>query len=344
MSKIRVAFMGFRHAHIMDVYNRLQNRDDAEIVGACEEDETTRRKISDDGKVKITHRSFEAMLAEVPSDAIAVGDYYGKRGKIMIRALECSRHVIGDKPICTSLEELSTIETMARTKRPAGGLAVGCQLDMRDSAVSTAARSVIQAGEIGEVHAISFGGQHPLMYGSRAGWYFEPGKHGGTINDIAIHAVNVLPRITGLKFTQVNSARNWNARLKEVPHFKDGAQMMLTMNNGCGVLGDVSYLMPDSCGYKNPLYWRMIFWGSAGVLDVAVVGGVVTLHKNGENAPRVIPLPEVKPGKYLESFLNEIKGVRQPDELGSAEVIESARTTLTIQHAADNQLTNLVLA
>jgi predicted dehydrogenase len=275
MSKIRVAFMGFRHGHIRDVYRRLQKRDDAEIVAACEEDEPTRRTLAAENTFKITHASFNAMLSEVSADVIAVGDYYGKRGRILIQALEHGCHVISDKPICTSLEELDEIGKLAAAKR----LAVGCQLDQRDSAASTAARTAIQAGEIGEVHAVSFGGQHPLMFGTRPGWYFEPGKHGGTINDIAIHAINTIAWITGRRFTMVNSARNWNARLKEVPHFKDAAQMMLTMDNGCGVLGDVSYLIPDSFGYGHPLYWRFLFWGSAGMLDIA--SGKVALYKNG---------------------------------------------------------------
>ena len=154
MSKIRVAFMGFRHGHIGDVYRRIQNRDDAEIVAACEEDEPTRRKLAAEGAFKITHASFDAMLAEVPADVIAVGDYYGKRGRILIQALEHGCHVISDKPVCTSLEEMDQIEKLASAKR----LVVGCQLDLRDGAVTAAARVAIQAGEIGEVHAITFGG------------------------------------------------------------------------------------------------------------------------------------------------------------------------------------------
>ncbi|MEZ4683286.1 MAG: hypothetical protein R2932_54665 [Caldilineaceae bacterium] len=54
-------------------------------------------------------------------------------------------------------------------------------------------RNLIRSGLIGEIHAINFGGQHPLMLDTRAAWYFEPGKHGGTINDIAIHAVDAIP-------------------------------------------------------------------------------------------------------------------------------------------------------
>ena len=338
MSKIHVAFMGFRHGHIGDVYRRIQKRDDAEIVAACEEDEATRRTLSAEGTFKITHNSFEAMLAEVPADVIAVGDYYGKRGRILIQALEHGCHVISDKPVCTSLKELDQIEKLAAAK----SLVVGCQLDLRDCAASTAARMAIKAGEIGEVHAISFGGQHSLMFGTRPGWYFEPGKHGGTINDIAIHAINSIPWITGRRFTLINSARNWNARLKEVPHFKDAAQMMLTMDNGCGVLGDVSYLMPDNFGGKIPLYWHFLFWGNTGVLDIT--SGSVTLYEKGEKTPRIVPLPTVQPGQYLESFLNEIKGTRQPDDLSTQEVLASARITLMIQRAADDQTTNQPLA
>lgn len=142
MRKIRVAFMGFRHGHIGDVYHRLQKRDDAEIVAACEEDEATRRTLAAEGAFKITHASFEAMLAEAPADVIAVGDYYGKRGRILIQSLEHGCHVISDKPICTSLKELDQIKKLAAAKR----LVVGCQLDQRDDAASTAARMAIHAG------------------------------------------------------------------------------------------------------------------------------------------------------------------------------------------------------
>ena len=33
---------------------------------------------------------------------------------------------------------------------------------------------------------------------------------------------------------------------------KDTAQLVLTMDNGCGVLGDVSYFMPDGFGHSLP--------------------------------------------------------------------------------------------
>ncbi len=68
----------------------------------------------------------------------------------------------------------------------------------------------------------------------------EEGKHGGTINDIAVHALDLIPWITGHKFKRIVAARCWNALAKRCPHFKDAAQLMLEMDNGAGVMGDVS--------------------------------------------------------------------------------------------------------
>jgi predicted dehydrogenase len=137
--------------------------------------------------------SFGRLLGEVDVDAIAVGDYYSRRGAIVIEALRRGKHVLSDKPVCTSLTELEEIEALLRTTK----LSLGCQFTLRGSGVLRRARRAIAEGKIGPVHALAFKGQHPLNYGTRAGWYFEPGQQGGTINDIAIHAIDLIPWLTG---------------------------------------------------------------------------------------------------------------------------------------------------
>jgi len=340
MRKLKFAFMGFRHGHIISLYQLLGTRADVEIVAACEDDAPTRQKLQAEGTIAITHDSWPAMLDQVACDVVAVGDYYGRRGAILIEALKRGKHVISDKPICTSLAEWTAIRDLALAR----GLVVGCQLDLRDGGAFQTLRKLIRGGEIGQVHALSFNGEHPLMYGTRAGWYFEPGKHGGTINDIAIHAIDCIPWMTGLRFQKINAARNWNARLPQAPHFKDAAQMMLTLDNGGGVLGDVSYLAPDSQGYSIPQGWRMTIWGEKGVLENTNQKTELMLHKNGETTGRAIPIQPGTAGGYLESFLREIRGETRDLSLTSAEVLESSRLTLVIQDAADKNLTNVPLA
>jgi predicted dehydrogenase len=339
MSQIRIAFAGFRHGHIHSVYALAQARADIEIVAAAEEDEATRAALQSGGGIRITHDSITAMLDAVPCDAVAIGDYYGRRGALLLDALRRGKHVISDKPICTSLTELDQIESLAHANR----LVVGCQLDMRDAPVSLEARRHILEGKIGAVHAISVGGQHPLLFGTRQGWYFEPGKHGGTINDIAVHALDGLPWMTGLRCQEVIFARAWNARLPQAPHFQDAAQFALTMSNGAGVIGDVSYLGPDANGYRIPQYWRMTFWGSEGLLETNYPANQVTLHRHTDQTPQVITASEGMPGGYFDSFLRELRGDTSGLHLSSAEVFAASRLALRVQEAADKGLVHMPL-
>lgn len=327
---LRFGFVGFRHGHIYSLVKEVEASHKTDLVAACEEHVDTRAEATAKGVV-LTHNSAEDLIAHADCDVIGIGDYYTRRGSLVIAALKAGKHAITDKPLCTSLDELDEIARLAKEKK----LSVGCMFTMRGSRQMHGLRQLILGGAIGEVHAISFGGQHPLNLGSRASWYFEPGKHGGTINDIGVHAIDAIPWMTGLQFKTINAARCWNAFAPEYPHFKDGAQMMLTMTNGCGVLGDVSYFMPDQGGYSLPYYWRMTIWGREGVLETATVSQTVTQTVNGRLEHQ--PLPEVPTG-YFEQFLKDIEGQSEPNDLTTEEVIASSRTVLKIQQAGDEGL------
>lgn len=329
---LRVAFIGFRHGHITSLYKLLQAREDVEIVAACEEDAPTIESLAE-GEVVITHDSYTTMLDEVDCDVVACGDYYSIRGPRLIAAMERGRHVIGDKPLCTRIGELDTIAALAREK----DLRVGCMLDLGDLAPYVTLRDVIRRGMIGEVHCIVFQGQHPLKYGSRPQWYFEEGKHGGTLNDIAIHAVDIVPWLTGHAVAEITSARAWNAKLREVPFFQDGAVCMLTLDNGCAVLGDVSYLAADTLGYKMPNYWRMNVAGADGVAETACTDTSVKVWRHEAEEVEEVPVLPARSGGYFEDFLLDLAGTPSADGLTTARVLRSASVALQLQAAADQK-------
>ena len=56
---VRIAFVGFRHAHIEEVYRLARRRDDMEIVAACEDDPGAREALASAGAVEITHAGSE---------------------------------------------------------------------------------------------------------------------------------------------------------------------------------------------------------------------------------------------------------------------------------------------
>lgn len=332
------AIVGFRHGHIYDLATRVNERPDLNLVAVCEEDEATREQVVGHGLCERVFTSYDELLANVDCDVIGVGDYFAKRGSIIIKALQHGKHIISDKPICTSLEELAIITDLVKSS----GRRLGCQLDIRDSGNFRALRQIMRSGVLGEVRAIGFGGQHALLKATRPEWYFEPGKQGGTVNDIAVHAFDFIPWLTGLDFTTVNCARTWNAGLPETPHLQNAAHVMLTLKNGAGVLGDISYFSPDSHRNAIPQYWRTTVWGSRGVAETSYSAEGVSLHLDGE-AVRILPAAEAAPGGYLDHFLADISGEIREDHLTTQGVLRVSRISLLAQQAADYSLCNLSL-
>lgn len=330
--------MGFRHPHIFAAYdyieeNMAENKE-LEIVACCEENEKTREELEGQGRIKLTHNSFGRMIDEVDFDLLVIGDYFGKRGGIISRALEAGKHILSDKPLCTGRKELEQIAALAAEKE----LTVGELLELRYSGNFIKVRELIRKGEIGPVHSINFSGQHPLLLGTRAEWYNEPCKHGGAVNDLLIHGVDALIWITGMDFKEVISARNWNTGISRMPDFRNGAQVMLTMENGCGVIGDLSYIYPDSYGYTIPLYWRITLWGEKGVIESGYTWDHINLFTEGEvEVRRVEPCTSVR-GGAVEAMIRLINDSARDDDYSTAEILEMSSFCLKAQEVADRGL------
>jgi predicted dehydrogenase len=326
-----VAFVGFRHGHVYDVLSRMKSSKGFRIVAWCEEDAATRAALAKEGKVSVTHEDFHEMLRSVEFEVCVVGDWYGKRGSLVIAALAAGKSVLGDKPLCTSLRELHQIEQRVGS----AGLALGAMLDLRDAGVFRRMREVVRAGEIGEVCTVTFNGNHPLLWGTRPGWYFEENGQGGTINDLGIHAFDLVPWITGHAFTRVEAARSWATGRADSAFFKDAAQVMGTLANEAGVIGEISYLLPDAIGYGHPDYWRFVVTGTRGVLSAALNEPALTLFAAGQKEPRKIdPLPAAS-GGYLSAFHRSLERAPRPDDLSTQDVLDASRVSLCFQECAD---------
>ena len=191
---MKIGFAGFRHDHIYVLYEQAKAHNEYEIVAACEENIEAREKAAKKG-VALSHAIYEEFLRDKEVEVVAIGACYGDRGRMAIEALKAGKHVICDKPLCTTIGELDEIEHLAKEK----GLFVSCMYTMRFEGKIAAVKELIDSGKLGKVHNVYFGGQHPLQYGRRPAWYYEPGKHGGVVNDIAIHGIDVLTLLWGWK-------------------------------------------------------------------------------------------------------------------------------------------------
>ena len=328
MEKLKILFYGFRHGHINSLYKRVRSSDIAEIAGCIEPNDEARAKAEKSLGAVFSERSYDEWL-RTDIDAVAIGNAYGERGQAIIKALKAGKHVIADKPICTSLEELSEIRRISTEK----GLKISCMLDLRYLPQTLTAKRILDADNLGEVRNISFNGQHCLNYGSRPEWYFEEGMHGGTINDIAIHGIDLIRMLTGMEFTKIDAARTWNAFAYKHKHFKDCATFMARLSSGASVLADVSYSSPPDTALL-PTYWEFRFWCDNGMMTFSYYSKTVTVYREGDKEPIVIECKNVSED-YLDEFCRDI---RENLFAGTENVLRSTEVALNIQRSADMEV------
>ena len=321
---LKILFNGFRHGHINVLYKKVAESDIAEIAGCIEENEAARKNAEEKLGASFSDKSYDEWLT-TDIDAVAVGNAYGDRAKVIIKALEAGKHVIADKPICISFEELEKIRELSEKK----DLKIACMLDLRYIPQALKAKEILDSGRLGEVRNVAFNGQHCIDYANRPAWYFEEGMHGGTINDLAIHGIDLTRMLTGMEFAKTDAARVWNSYAYKNPEFKDSAMFMARLENGAGVLADVSYSAPSQV-FSMPTYWEFKIWCEKGLITFNYVSNTVTLYEEGTPEPIVIECTELN-GDYLTEFDAEIRCGRKMTE----NILSSTKVALSLQEEAN---------
>lgn len=322
---MKILFYGFQHGHIDGLYQLAGQAEGLEIAACLEEDSRVKELAGKRLGIRFEEDSYDHWLKE-DVDLVAIGGKYGQRGAAVIKALKAGKHVISDKPLCTSLEELDEIEQIAREK----GVKIGCMLDLRYMPSALRAREYLRGGGLGRVCNISFTGQHCIDYANRPSWYFEEGMHGGTVNDLAIHGIDLVRELTALEIEKVDGIRTWNSYAVKNPDFKDCAVFMARLSNGAELLADVSYSAPSQV-FSMPSYWDFKIWCERGLLTFHYTDSRVTVYEEGHAEPQILEgiQPDVD---YLKDLMEEISFDRDTITKG---VIASTRTALMVQAEAD---------
>lgn len=324
---MNILFYGFRHAHILDCYRMAQANPNVQILCAIEENTPARLSAQEKLGISIAPDGYNRWLENSEVDTVVIGGAYGNRGQAVIKALRAGKHVFADKPLCTSLAELEEIRTLAAEKQ----LKVGCMLDLRKVPAVETVKALLDSGKMGTIHNINFSGQHCVDYANRPGWYFEPGMHGGTINDIAIHGIDLITYLTGQRINYVSCAKVWNAFANRHPDFCDCAMFMAQTAGDAHILADVSYAAPSQV-FSMPTYWNFQIWCARGLITFNYVDSHVTIYEDGASGPEYFPCTPAE-SNILDDFIAEIQ---QDTTTFTDSVLAASETALRIQQIADS--------
>ncbi len=322
---MNILFYGFRHGHIFTLYDMAKKSPDIENIYCIEDDAEARKAASDGHGIEFLDMSYSEALEKLSFDAVAIGGRYGDRGRAIIEGMKNGRHIIADKPICTSLCELSEIERLSKEKN----LKIGCMLDLRYTPAAVAAKKIYESGKYGKLCNISFDGQHCIDYANRPSWYFEKDMHGGTINDLGIHGVDLVRHIFGVEFLNTDFAQVRNSYAYKHEFFKDCAIFVCTLTDGAKAMADVSYSAPSNQAAL-PTYWQFRCWLEKGMMTFSYNGSDVTVY---DSVGKVnIFKGEAAKSNYLSDFTDEIRNNKCSF---THSVIASSRACLEIQAFAD---------
>ena len=328
---MNLIFYGFRHGHILGCYKQASENPNVAILTAIEENEGARQSAEKALGISILSDGYEKWLSDPRVDAVAIGGAYGDRGQAIIKALQHGKHILADKPLCTSLIELEQIRTLCKEKN----LKIGCLLDLRKMPATACVKALLASGRLGEVKSIGFTGQHCIDYANRPTWYFEPGKHGGTINDIAIHAIDLIPYLTGERISKAYCARTWNSFATRHPDFCDSAMFLGETDGGTAITADVSYAAPSQV-FSMPTYWNFQLWCERGLITFRWADSDVTVYEDGKTEKETLSgIPAEH--SLLDDFIAE---VQENTDTFTNSVLRASETALRLQKIADETKEN----
>ena len=271
-------------------------------------------------RVFADHRT---LFAQTEPDIVVVAGIYGDRGRVIVDALNAGCHVVADKPMCTTLDELDAI-TVASQKN---NKTVTLLLEKRYYPETLAAQEVLERGELGALVGISSSGPHKLNRQTRPDWFFEPERYGGILNDLTVHDIDL-----ALTLTKATSGTITGAVAGSIPGASGfslyGVTTITTPDSVISL--EANWLTPSASAVHGDYQMRLV--GTEGVAELfwARQRLVVTTEKLGTHD---VDLPQGF--RSAELSLSALARGETP-EITTHDSLLATRLALLAQRCADN--------
>lgn len=320
---MKVAILGAAHFHVDYALSELQHRPNLELVGAAESDPAMREQFLGDLTDVPVLDDVTKLAEAVDFDIALVAGVYSQRAEAVLTALAKGAHVVADKPLCTTLEDLDRIEAEAAANR----CHVSIVFEKRFYPATLALQNILDQGLLGDIVMVASTGPHKLRQSTRPEWFLDPNRYGGIAADLPIHDIDLFLKMTGATSGTV-SARTGNARAQDHPGFDDYVSLLLQGDDALATI-EAHWLSPEASDLHG--HYRMRVTGSEGTaeLDWAYHSLRVATHSQKDWEE---PLPEpIRGAKY---FFDAVEGGFEP-EVTTRDSITAQRIALLAQRSAE---------
>ena len=268
------------------------------------------------------YNDYEEMFDREKLDVVGVCMPYHRNAEVSVAAAERGLHIISEKPVATTLDDLAKLLATVVHNR----VRLTTMLEMRLHPPFKAVHDAVAAGMIGE--PVLATAQKSYKFGeSRPEFYKNLETYGGTIPWVGIHAIDFIKFGAGMGFRRV-AAFHGNAAHPDYPGCQDHAGVLLAFENGGTAMVNMDYQRPDKAPTHGDDRLRII--GTEGVVEVKDLAMRVELITHSRE-PVDLELPEPEP--FFVDFVRELRG-GEPHVLTAADAFEMTRVSLVARNAA----------
>ena len=215
---------------------------------------------------KRAYTSDEALLQDPEVDAVYIATPIVMHARQAKLAADYGKNILIEKPLAMSSEEGREVLRYCRAK----GVQVAAGFMMRFGAHEQNMKKAIAEGKIGQV--VSGYSQFTLWLPYEKGnWRQCKAKAGGgCMMDMAVHCIDLMEYITGMRVTKVGSFNEKIAFPEPEYDVEDTSTVMLRMENGAQCVVQTNFNIPDEASK-----WRLEFFGTKGrLLGDTVIGQI----------------------------------------------------------------------
>lgn len=243
-----------------------------------------------------TYIGHEGLVADPDVDIVYIATPNALHKEAVLAAARAGKHVLCEKPLALTVEDAREMDEACR----AAGVILRVAFQIRLERMLHRVREIIASGELGELRSIAFERTAPLT--QRGAWRHEL-RQGGVIFDVATHLLDLVPWLTGLRYTEV-AAMSHPDRREGRPD--DTIAILARLGERCNAVIRASREIPYA---KNDL----IVEGTRGMLSTSAIRWVDQYHlqvrtADGVREERFVPTPIYQ--REVEVMEGECRGER----------------------------------
>jgi predicted dehydrogenase len=310
MGKLKIGVIGAGSISDMHLQSYVDN-ERVELYAVCDMNEERAEEKAKRYGAAIFYADYPSLLADKEIDAVSICTWNNSHAEIAIAALNAGKHVLVEKPLCTTVEEAKKIqETVQQTGKV---LQVG--FVRRYASNTKLLKEFIDADELGEIYYAKASCLRRL--GNPGGWFSDKERSGGgPLIDIGVHVIDICWYLMGKPKVKSISGNTYyklgnRSNVQNLSFYKaadydpekntveDMANALIRFENGASLMVDVSFTLHAK---KDETTVKL--YGEKGGIEVEPELSIITEKHN--TILNATPQVDSLTFDFVQGFQNEI--------------------------------------